>query len=89
MQYDRPRAETLEAVEAALGRVGKVLEVSSATSTITGRVRCGLQSVKLRVAVLDGASSSSSIVEIAGSSDDLWGAGARKGADRLVRALES
>ena len=87
VQYDAPRMEAMSAVEAAFGSIGKVLEVQPALATVIGRVRYGLQSVKLRVAVLDGVQSGTSVLEVSAASDDLWGAAARKGTDKLLAAL--
>lgn len=87
VQYDVERAEAVAAVETAFGSIGKVLEVQPGTGTVIGRARYGLQSVKLRVSVLDGPRPGTSVLEITGASDDLWGAAARKGTEKLIAAL--
>jgi hypothetical protein len=86
IQYDRPRTEALADLERAFGTIGRVVEVSIATGTIIGRCRYGLQSVKLRVSVID-QGDGRSLIEIGAAADDVWGAGARKGTDKLVAAL--
>lgn len=75
-------------LQRAFAQIGKVLEVSELASTVKGRCRYGLQSVKLRAAVLDGPEGKS-IVQIQGFGDDIWGGGARKGTDKLIAALEA
>jgi hypothetical protein len=74
-------------VPAAFERAGKLLDVSTVTRTVTGRVKYGLQRVKLRVAVHDGDATSCTL-EIQAFADDIWGGGARKGTDRLIAALD-
>ncbi len=80
---DRSRAYA--AVVAAGSAIGRVLEAQASTGTVTVRTRYGLQFVKLRVSVLPDGDGSR--IVISGASDDVWGGGARKGADKLVAAL--
>jgi hypothetical protein len=86
IEYQRPAAETLRAVEAAFGRIGKLLDSSDATMTTTGRTRYGLQSVNLRASVRP-VTAGTSTVTVQASGVDIWGGAARKGTDRLVAAL--
>jgi hypothetical protein len=58
-------------VQQALNLVGKVLDVSQATSTISGRVRYGLQSTRLRVSVIE-ESENRCLLQIQGFGDDIW-----------------
>ena len=67
--------------------IGKVVEISKQTLTITAKVRYGLQSVRLRVSVLS-QGDDRSLIQVQGFGDDIWGGGARKGTDKLLRALE-
>ncbi len=55
---------------------------------MVGRCRYGLQSVKLRVSVVD-TGRGSSLVKVQAFGDDIWGGGARKGTDKILKALES
>lgn len=80
---DRERA--FAAVVAAGSAIGRVLDAQESTGTVTVRTRYVLQSVKLRVSILPDGDGSR--VVISGASDDVWGGGARKGADKLVEAL--
>jgi hypothetical protein len=85
--YQRPPGQAIDDVAAAFGECGSLLEVNEVLHHVSGRVRYGLQAVRLRVAALpegDGAS----LLEIQGFADDIWGAGARKGTEKLLRALE-
>jgi hypothetical protein len=88
IQYPKSAPETLADLERAFSSIGKVVEVSKLTASVTGKTRYGLQSVKLRISVLDQGTERSTI-QIQGFGDDIWGAGARKGTDKLIRALES
>lgn len=87
-QYPKPAEAALDDVMRAFTVIGKVVDVSNLTKTITGKVRYGLQSVKLRVSVVD-QGEGQSVVRVQAFGDDIWGGGARKGTDKLVRALES
>jgi hypothetical protein len=86
IQYRRSFDDTMSDLARAFGSVGKVLDSSETTGTISGRVRYGLQTVRLRVSVFEETPERSRI-EIQGFGDDIWGGGARKGADKLIQAL--
>jgi hypothetical protein len=88
VQYPKSELETFADVERAFSSIGKVAEVSKLTLSLTGRTRYGLQSVKLRVSVL-WQGEGRSLIQIQGFGDDVWGGGARKGTDKLIRALEA
>jgi hypothetical protein len=88
-QYGKDRGAALADLQQAFAKVGSMVELNESTSTVVGRTRYGLQSVKLRVSVMDGPAEGTSVVTINGFGDDIWGGGARKGADKLVRALEA
>lgn len=87
-QYPKPADSALNDVARTFTSIGKVMDVSNLTKTVTGKVRYGLQSVKLRVAVVDHGDGQS-LVQVQAFGDDIWGGGARKGTDKLLRALES
>jgi hypothetical protein len=74
-----------DAVQRAASSIGKTLEIYPATSSVMVRTRYGLQSVKLRISVIP--QSNGCLIQIAGAADDIWGGGARKGADKFVAAL--
>jgi hypothetical protein len=88
VQYPKSSLEALADLQRAFASIGKVVEISKLTMSITGKTRYGLQSVKLRVSVLP-QGEGQSLIQVQGSGDDIWGAGARKGTDKLLRALES
>jgi hypothetical protein len=88
VQYPKSSLEALADLERAFSAIGKVVEISKSTMSITGKTRYGLQFVKLRVSVLD-QGDAKSLIQIQGFGDDVWGGGARKGTDKLIRALES
>jgi hypothetical protein len=86
--YRRPVAQAIEDLKTAFAEAGSLLEVNESTQLVAGRVRYGLQAIRLRVTVFaDGASAS--VLEIQGFGDDIWGGGARKGTDKLLRTLEA
>jgi hypothetical protein len=87
IQYGKSAMETLAELHSAFDTIGKALQVSKTTLSITGRTRYGLQSVKLRVSVLS-QGEHKSLVQIQGFGDDMWGGGARKGTDKLLQALD-
>lgn len=72
----------------AFTTAGKLLESSDVTRTVTGRVRYGLQRIKLRVSVHDHGDGTS-VLHVHAFGDDVWGGGARKGTDKLLQALNS
>jgi hypothetical protein len=88
VQYPKSAIMALADLERAFSSIGKVVEISKLTMSVTGKTRYGLQSVKLRVSVLD-QGDNKSLIQIQGFGDDIWGGGARKGTDKLIRALES
>jgi hypothetical protein len=87
IQYPKPADAAIADLERAFAAIGKVVEVSRVTSTITGKTRFGLQSVKLRVSVID-QGAGRSVIQIQGFGDDVWGGSARKGTNKLIRALD-
>jgi hypothetical protein len=88
VQYPKSAVETLADLQRAFSSIGKVSDVSKLTLSITGRTRYGLQAIKLRVSVIS-QGEHQSLVQIQGFGDDVWGGGARKGTDKLLRALDS
>lgn len=85
--YPGPPAAALEAVRGALERVGRRVEVDELTTSASASVRIGLQTVRVRASVLPAGETS--VVELSGASDDLWGGGARRACDKVVAALSS
>lgn len=88
VQYGKSAMETLADLQIAFDTIGKAIGISKTTLSITGKTRCGLQSVKLRVSVLS-QGDRQSLVQIQGFGDDVWGGAARKGTDKLLRALDA
>lgn len=80
------REAALTAVCRAGNAIGSVLESSPMLGTAMIRTRYGLQSVKVRVAVLPEPNGCR--LSIGGAGDDIWGGGARKGIDKFLRALQ-
>lgn len=87
VHYQRGADQALRDVEAAFATIGKVLDSSPLTRTVTGRSRFGLQRIKLRVSIHDRGDGTSTL-QIHSFGDDIWGGGARKGTHKLLRALD-
>lgn len=78
--------EAFQIVQIAGGKIGKVLETNPTTNTLVIRTRYGLNHVKLRVSLIP--QDEGTLTRIQGAAGDIWGGGARKGADKLVKAIE-
>jgi hypothetical protein len=74
-------------VQAAVASVGKVKDANPTTRSLVGKVRYGLNPVRVRIAVLNGVAEGTSVVEIGGKGQDVWGAAARKATDKILAAL--
>ena len=83
---DMPPREAFERVLAAMQSIGRVVERWQTTMTAVGTTRYGLQSAELLVSVLP--SRDGSVVQIRAAGDDIWGAGARTGAEKLIREFD-
>lgn len=88
IEYQRPAALALRDVTQAFSSIGLLLTSSDRTMTVTGSTRYRLQRVKLRVSIAQ-RDANSSIISVHGSSSEVWSAGSRDGADRLIEALAS
>jgi hypothetical protein len=73
----------------AADSTGKVKESVEAAHYLTLKSRYGLEAVHLRVAVLSGPTPNTSILEIQGHGDDIWGVASRKVMDKLIGALSA
>src|SRR6202011_1593109 len=82
---EAPRATVLMAIHQAARDIGHMLETNDILGSVLVQTSFGLQSVKLRVSVVP--SGTGSLVQVQGASDDVWGAGGRKGADKFFTAL--
>jgi hypothetical protein len=88
INYRKSADQAFADLKAAFPRIGKLTEASPTTMTVTGTTRFGAQSVKLRISIIE-VDSKSCLIEIQGFGDDVWGAAARKGTDKLLRALDN
>ena len=73
-------------IESAGASIGKIISSSKITGTIEIKTRYGLQGVKLRVGLIPNERGTT--VSIGGFGDDIWGGGARKGTDKLLKAID-
>jgi hypothetical protein len=73
-------------VTEAIERLGKVKKSDRDQQYIEGKIKFGLQSVKVRVSFVERDEGKTNVV-IQGSSDDVWGAGAKNATKRLVELL--
>ena len=81
-----PPAVTFQRLQAAFERIGKVEEASPSTRYLIGKARYGLNPVRLRVSVLSGPDGSS-VLEVQGRGQDIWGVASRKIIDRLLALI--
>ena len=88
LQYRKPADQAYADLTRAFQRVGKVESASEATLTVRGKTSYGLQSVSLRVSIIE-KDENNSLLQIQAAGDDVWAGGARGGADRLIQALEN
>ena len=75
-------------VSGAIGRMGKVKQDDRSKQFIDGRIKYGLQSVKVRASLVEREQGKTHVV-IQASSDDVWGAGAKNATERLVETLRN
>ena len=85
--YGKTPPETLADLEKALNMIGSVKSIDRTTLAIQGKTKYGLQTVQVQ-ATITGSGSTSKITLVA-LSDDVWGAGAKNGIQRLLGALEN
>ncbi len=79
---------TMGRVAEAINRLGSVTEQNQSQQYVTGRIKFGLQSVKVRVSVVPAGPNQCRVV-LQGSSDDVWGAGAKNATRRLMEMLRN
>lgn len=85
---EAPRTVAFEHVAEALEKLGTVKQRDPNQTFIDGRIKFGLQSVAMRVSVVERDPGQTTVV-IQGSSDDVWGMGAKNASKRLVQMLEN
>ena len=83
---DMPPREAFDRVVAAMESIGRVVENWQTTMTVVGTTRYGEQHAELWLSVVP--SRDGSVVRIRAAGEDVWGAGARKCAEKLIRALD-
>lgn len=83
-----PRAVAFNHVAEAVQKLGTVKQRGSDETFINGRIMYGLQSVAMRVSLVERDPGQTTVV-IQGSSDDAWGMGAKNASKRLVQMLEN
>jgi hypothetical protein len=86
VQYAKSREQTMADLRRSFEAIGRVTEYSEVLGTVSGKCRYGLQSVKLRVSVVE-ETPSRCLVQVQGFADDIWGAGARAGTDKLLAEM--
>lgn len=83
-----PREEACEHAAEALEKLGTVKQRDPGHAFIDGRMRYGLQSVAMRISLVERDAGQTTVV-IQGSSDDAWGMGAKNATKRLIQMLEN
>ena len=75
-------------VARAVAALGVVKERNAAGQYVRGKIRFGLQSVKVRVSVVEESANQCRVV-VQASADDVWGAGARNATRRLIETMRN
>lgn len=85
--YNKSKAETLNDIEEALKRIGKVTRIDVENGVISGKTRFGLQGVKIKAVLVpeDGQTK----ITFHGKSDDVQGIGAQKGIERVFETMQN
>ncbi len=83
-----PLAGAFDLVSQAMGRLGKVKKEDRQQQFVEGRIKYGLQSVKVRASLVERDAGKTNVL-IQASSDDVWGVGAKNATKRLVEALRN
>ena len=85
---EAPRSVAFGHVAEAIQKLGTVKQRDSNHTFIDGRIRFGFQSVAMRVSLVERDPGQTTVV-MQGSSDDVWGMGAKNASKRLVQTLEN
>ena len=85
---EAPRSAAFEHVAEALEKLGTLKQRDPNQTFIDGRIRFGLQSVAMRVSLVERDPGQTTVV-IQGSSDDALGMAAKNASKRLVQMLEN
>jgi hypothetical protein len=88
VEIQAPMPHTWNSLLAGAGSLGRVEEQHPASKYFLMKARYGLNPVRLRVSVMNGPTEQSSVVEITGRGQDVWGVASRKVIDRLLATLD-
>jgi hypothetical protein len=80
--------KAFEQVKLSLNRIGHVGQENRAQQFIKGTIRYGLQSVKIRVSLIEREANKTTVV-IQATSDDIWGAAAQNATKRVVETISN
>ena len=86
VDYAAPAEVAYRRLQAAIARVGKLVDLNEPTFTVTCRTRYGLQRVRIRASV-HRRDERSCTIDFQAFGDDIWGGGARRATDKLIAAL--
>lgn len=81
-------ATAFASVRSAMERLGRVRKTDEKLRAVEGRVRFGLQSVRVRASIAEEESGRTRVV-VQASSDDVWGAGAKSATRRMMELLRN
>lgn len=84
LSFEGDKEHIFEEIRSALATIGRVTEVDQPTF-VRGRTRVGLQRVDVRVSIQERGALS--VAQIEAFADDVWGAGAKMGIKKLLKAL--
>jgi hypothetical protein len=83
-----PFDQAFSLVSGAFMRVGSIRINDKSQQYMSGVIKYGLQSVKVRASLVERSEGKTNVV-IQASSDDVWNAGARNATQRLVEAIRN
>ena len=67
--------------------VGKIEKADEGARSLSGKIRYGLNPVRLRITVLSSPNLNASVLDIQGRGQDVWGVASRKAIDKLLEAF--
>jgi hypothetical protein len=85
LEFDEPADLSLSHIRDAFARIGKVVDFDADNRFLRGRTRYGLQRVWIEILVQE--QGEGSIARVRSAADDVWGSGARRGVNKLLRAV--
>lgn len=87
VEYGKEPSEAWEDLLAASKAIGRIEESRENARYLIVKARYGLNPVRLRVSIRSGNDRATSILDIEGRGQDVWGVASRKIIDRLIGTM--